>query len=283
MQTTLLELTVENTSTAHHPFHLHGFSFQPKEYKQGSTVVYTWPYQEFRDSVDVPPNTTLKFLVRLGDRELADGATPGGALGRWMFHCHIFFHGHHGMMSELVVTTPDGREKPNINVGGSWAFANIPGTATRQGTFFSREGQLMTLSASKGAVLPNVPSLGGTWSWSYTSAPGDPPNEYVYITATDSDGRKDQCVFRLQLGGTNLFSDTGDPHLLTVDGKRYDFKAAGEFILLRDRDGMEIQVRQTPAQTPPPVTDSYSGLTACVSLNTAVAARVGSHRIAFQP
>jgi FtsP/CotA-like multicopper oxidase with cupredoxin domain len=290
LQTTLLELTVGNSSTAHHPFHLHGFSFQPKRLEQSGLPVYTWPYQEFRDSIDVPPGTTLRFMVRLDDRELADGVAPaagttaGGALGRWMFHCHIFFHGHHGMMSELVVTTPDGREKPNINVGGSWAFANIPGMATRQGTFFSREGQLMTLTASKGTVNPAGPSPGGNWTWSFTSSMGDPDsNEYVYITATDSDGRKDQCVFRLQLGGTDLGSDTGDPHLRTVDGRRYDFQAAGEFILLRDRDGMEIQVRQTPAATPPPVTDSYSGLTACVSLNTAIAARVGSHRIAFQP
>ena len=51
--------------------------------------------------------------------------TLGGALGRWLFHCHIFFHHHHGMISELVVTDPDGKEKPNVNVGGSWAYAPI--------------------------------------------------------------------------------------------------------------------------------------------------------------
>jgi hypothetical protein len=68
-----------------------------------------------------------------------------------------------------------------------------------------------------------------------------------------------------------------------VDGKSYDFQAAGEFTLLRDREGMEIQVRQTPVETPPPVKDNYTGLTSCVSLNTAIAARVGSHRISYQP
>lgn len=283
-QTTLLELTVTNSSTAHHPFHLHGFSFQPKKFEQAAGVVFTWPYREFRDAVDIPPNTTFRFMVRLADRELADGVALGGALGRWMFHCHIFFHGHHGMMSELVVTTADGKEKPNVNVGGSWAYAAANGgTATRQGTFFHRDGLLMTLTASKGTVVPAVPSSGGNWTWSYTSQTGDPPFEYVYITATDTDGRKDQAVFRLQIGGPDAGSDVGDPHIRTVDGKSYDFQAAGEFILLRDRDGMEIQVRQTPVETPPPVTDAYSGLTVCVSLNTAIAARVGSHRIAFQP
>jgi FtsP/CotA-like multicopper oxidase with cupredoxin domain len=283
-QTTLLELTVTNSSSAHHPFHLHGFSFQPKKYEQAAVVIFTWPYQEFRDGIDIPPHTTFRFMVRLADRELADGMAPGGALGRWMFHCHIFFHGHHGMMSELVVTDTNGREKPNVNVGGSWAYATANGgTATRQGTFFHRDGLLMTLTASKGTVLPAVPSPGGIWTWSYTSQTGDAPFEYVYITATDTDGRKDQAVFRLQIGGTDNGSDVGDPHIRTVDGMSYDFQAAGEFILLRDRDGMEIQVRQTPVETPPPVTDAYSGLTVCVSLNTAIAARVGSHRIAFQP
>ena len=73
----------------------------------------------------------------------------------------------------------------------------------------------MTLTASKGTVLPAGPSPGGNWSWSFTSAPGDPAStEYVYITATDTAGRQDQAVFRLQIGGTDAGSDVGDPHHL---------------------------------------------------------------------
>ena len=282
----ILELTVTNASSgrARHPFHLHGFSFQPVAFEQGGVTVFTWPYREFRDTIDLPPDTTFRFRVRLDDRELADGMTLGGALGRWMFHCHIVFHAHHGMMSELVVTDPNGEEKPNVNVGGSWAYAATGTTATRQGTFHHPDGLLMTLTASKGTVVPAGPSAGGTWSWSFTSAPGDPAStDYVYITATDTAGRQDQAVFRLQIGGTDAGSDVGDPHIHTVDGTSYDFQAAGEFTLLRDREGMEIQVRQTPVETPPPVTDSYTGLPACVSVNTAVAARLGSHRISYQP
>jgi hypothetical protein len=75
----------------------------------------------------------------------------------------------------------------------------------------------------------------------------------------------------------------GDPHVHTVNGVAYDFQAVGEFTLLRDGEWMEIQVRQTPVATANPIPDLYSSLTACVSINTAVAARVGSHRIAFQP
>ena len=285
----LLELTVTNTSQAHHPFHLHGFSFQPVKItpRTGGTAVGSidpWPFKEFRDTIDLLPDYTLTFRAKLDDRPLADGVTGGGAMGRWLFHCHIFFHHMQGMISEFVVTpTTNGKEKPNVNVGGSWAFAMSGGTATRKGTFFHRDGLQMILTASKGTVSPAVLSAGGNWTWSYTPVAADPPLEYVYITATDSAGRKDQAVFRLQVGGLDLGSDTGDPHIRTVDGKLYDFQSAGEFTLLRDRDGMEIQVRQTPVETPPPVTDNYTGLTSCVSLNTAVAARVGSHRISYQP
>ena len=120
----------------------------------------------------------------------------------------------------------------------------------------------------------------GTWSWTNPiTADG---LYYVYITADDG-VRKDQAVFRLQIGGADAGSDTGDPHIRTVNGTNYELQAAGEFTLLRDREGMEIQIRQTPVETPPPYTSPYSGLTECVSLNTALAARVGSHRIAYLP
>jgi len=75
-------------------------------------------------------------------------------------------------------------------------------------------------------------------------------------------------------------SSTGDPHITTIDGSRYDFQAAGEFILLRQSGGPEIQVRQTPVATKPRPGDENA---ACVSINTAVAARVGSHRVTYQP
>ena len=63
-------------------------------------------------------------------------------------------------------------------------------------------------------------------------------------------------------------SYSGDPHTRTVNGTSYDLQAAGEFTLLRDGDRMEIQVRQWPVATQQPITDSYSGLTSCVSVNT---------------
>jgi hypothetical protein len=64
----------------------------------------------------------------------------------------------------------------------------------------------------------------------------------------------------------------GDPHITTVNGIHYDFQPGGEFVALRDANGLEIQTRQTPVATAP-----------WVSVNTAVAARVGTHRVTWQP
>ena len=61
-------------------------------------------YPEFADSVDVPPDHTLVFKVRLKDRPIRPGSSEaGGALGRWLLHCHILPHAALGMISELVV------------------------------------------------------------------------------------------------------------------------------------------------------------------------------------
>ena len=281
-----LELTVTNTSSAHHPFHLHGFSMQPISLTQAGSPTFTWPYREFMDVINVPSGYTLTFRVRLDDRELDDGVTLGGALGRWLFHCHIFFHAHNGMIGELVTTAANGREKPNVDVGGSWAYTPSGGTATRSGTFSHPDSLPVTLTAhlADGTPIGTVTPSGATgWDWTLNSMGMADQTTYVYITAEDADGRKDQAVFRLKIGGLDDGSDSGDPHIHTVDGTRYDFQAVGEFTLLRDREGMEIQTRQRPVATQNPITDPYSGLTACVSVNTAVAARVGSHRIAYQP
>lgn len=82
---------------------------------------------------------------------------------------------------------------------------------------------------------------------------------------------------------TNDAKDNGDPHITTVRGLHYDFQSAGEFVALRGANGMEIQTRQTAIPGPAPFADYYSGLAVGVSINTAVAARVGDHRVTYQP
>ncbi|HKI05401.1 MAG TPA: hypothetical protein VKK31_25700 [Thermoanaerobaculia bacterium] len=80
-------------------------------------------------------------------------------------------------------------------------------------------------------------------------------------------------------------SDRGDPHLTTTNGINYDFQAAGEFRTLKNSStGFELQTRQTPVTTTfMPGPNAWTGLASCVSLNTAAALRVGSHRVSYQP
>ena len=77
--------------------------------------------------------------------------------------------------------------------------------------------------------------------------------------------------------------NNGDPHIKTVNGTYYDFHGAGEYTLLRDGTDYEIQTRQTPVATANPLPNGYTGLSSCVAVNTALAARVGTHRISYQP
>jgi hypothetical protein len=83
-------------------------------------------------------------------------------------------------------------------------------------------------------------------------------------------------------------SITGEPHITTVNDVYYNFQAAGEFIALLDSDGTEIQTRQTPIPTLAPGNYDPSGmnndgLVSCLAMNTAVAARAGTHRVTYEP
>ncbi len=76
---------------------------------------------------------------------------------------------------------------------------------------------------------------------------------------------------QLHYGSLNDGYNDGDPHIRTVNGLYYDFQTGGEFVALRGQ-GMEFQTRQRPVDSLP-----------WVSVNTAVAARVGKHRVTWQP
>jgi FtsP/CotA-like multicopper oxidase with cupredoxin domain len=193
----VLELTLENTTGAHHPFHLHGFAIQPRSLTKTGGPDYTWPYPEFRDNVDVPPHYTLHFRVRLDPRPMPDGVTPGGALGRWLFHCHIFFHATDGMLSELVVVPASGNERPNINPDVAASGPKQGETALMTGKFGDPDGDPVTVTSSIGSVetFPN-----GIWSWHFDT--GQAKSQLVYVTATDSNGLKGQAVFDMQIDNT---------------------------------------------------------------------------------
>lgn len=99
---------VRNDSMMAHPFHLHGFSYQPYQRvwwpdpedpsSDGSAVRVAVDHDELEDTSLLPAFASLYFRV-----VLADPAGDGSAAGRWVQHCHILQHGERGMMSEVVV------------------------------------------------------------------------------------------------------------------------------------------------------------------------------------
>jgi hypothetical protein len=194
-----VELEVKNVTGANHPFHLHGMSIQPKSLTNGAQT-FTWPYPEFRDNVDIPGGFTLKFRVRIDPRPLADGVTPGGEYGRWLLHCHIFFHATDGMLSELVVTDKNGNERPNVNVDNAEPPAVNPGAAVSvTGTYSDPDGDQVSLSASQGSVTDR---LGGQYTWNFTTGANE-GSHLVFITATDSHGLKGQIPLYLNVNAVN--------------------------------------------------------------------------------
>ncbi len=69
-------------------------------------------------------------------------------------------------------------------------------------------------------------------------------------------------------GGSN-----GDPHLTSLDGLRFDFQAAGEFVLLRSNSGdMEVQARQEPWK-----------FVRTITINTQLGFRIAGRRVTVTP
>jgi FtsP/CotA-like multicopper oxidase with cupredoxin domain len=79
--------TVTNQTKWSHPIHLHGFFFQVLDKDGKPERPLAW-----RDTVDVPFEQTMRFIVRYDDRP-----------GMWMFHCHILDHAEGGLMGMVDV------------------------------------------------------------------------------------------------------------------------------------------------------------------------------------
>lgn len=156
-----------------------------------------------------------------------------------------------------------GNNATNILQGTSMAAPHVAGVAALylQNHSWANPANVWSYIHTFTNDLPTTPG----WAGIINPGPGS-PNELLHW------------------GSLNNGANDGEPHITTVDGIHYDFQSAGEFITLRDANGLEIQTRQTPvATTFAPGMNPYTGLATCLSINTAVAARVGSHRVTFQP
>ena len=79
--------SIRNDAEMDHPFHLHGMFFRVLDVDGVVPAHAGW-----KDTVNVPQKTTLRFAVRYGEP------------GTWMYHCHILEHAERGMMGELVLS-----------------------------------------------------------------------------------------------------------------------------------------------------------------------------------
>lgn len=185
--------------------------------------------------------------------------------------------------SALSATVSDS----TLNLDQSWNFTefNVFGGGGGNGAFFStptstNPGTTIVVKTSVDDGTTNAPSCrnnsftGETNNLNLvTCCPYGGASPNIQFMETDA-GHTATC------GATQLL---GDPHITTADGTHYNFQGAGEFVSLRDSDGAEIQTRQKPVSTTFIGSDPYDSLTTCVSLNTAVAARVGEHRVTWEP
>ncbi len=95
----VVSLDVHNTTGMTHPWHLHGFTAQPRSLTFADGARHTFPPGEWEDTVAIPAGATLRAIV-----PVRDPAGDGSAAGRWLEHCHLLQHGERGMMSEWMVT-----------------------------------------------------------------------------------------------------------------------------------------------------------------------------------
>ncbi|HEX7079738.1 MAG TPA: multicopper oxidase family protein [Gammaproteobacteria bacterium] len=87
---------VVNGTAFAHPFHLHGYFFQ---------VLDDTRIPEWKDTVDVPANSSLRLAVRFDERP-----------GMWMYHCHILDHADSGMMGHLWVAAEGEEHPPHVQL-----------------------------------------------------------------------------------------------------------------------------------------------------------------------
>jgi len=183
------------------------------------------------------------------------------------------------------------QEPSYLGLAQAWTeseFNVVGDCCATQATFTSPTDLVVQTSIDDGTSSPAVcvPNDGTTGesnntSFVPTASPvccpyggGTPSIEFKEVYDTSGRTHTASC------GPTSL---EGDPHITTADGTHYNFQGAGEFISLTDPDGSEIQTRTKPVSTDFVGTDAYDGLTTCVTLNTAVAARVGRHRVTWEP
>ena len=90
------EWEIINDMGVNHNFHIHATHFRVIS-RNGSAAQVKANEKGYKDVVYLPPNESLKFIVKMTD-VTADDANP------YMFHCHFLEHEDNGMMGQFTVS-----------------------------------------------------------------------------------------------------------------------------------------------------------------------------------
>ena len=238
---------------------------------------------------DCVQNTPATVIAngQLPITDLADMTLSGSAIPNGTDAATVTYNGQ-----AFTATVPDSY----TDIASVWNQAefNVVGNAGGSEAEFNNGTSLIAkIAVTDGSTIaPSCVFNGGTTGESNnlnfvpsTSAPvccpyggADPSIEFMEVYDTAH-------THTASCGSSSI---TGEPHITTVNNVYYNFQAAGEFIAVLDSDGAEIQTRQTPIPTVAPGNYDPSGtnndgLVSCLAMNTAVAARVGTHRVTYEP
>ena len=229
-----------------------------------------------------PTNTGQLPITNLADLSLSGSATPGG-----IDAATVTYNGqaYTATVADSYTHIADVWNQAEFNVvgnaGGSEAVFNNGSSLIAKVAVSDGSSSAPTCAFNSGTTgesnnLNFVPSTSSPVCCAYGGA--DPFIEFMEVYDTSH-------THTASCGGSSI---TGEPHITTVNDVYYNFQAAGEFIALLDADGTEIQTRQTPLPSVAPGDYDPShmnddGLISCLAMNTAVAARVGTHRVTYEP
>ncbi len=249
-----------------------------------------------------PTNLGQLPITDLADLSLSGSATAGGNDEATLTYNGL---GYNATVSDSTTDIASIWNQAEFNVvgnaGSSEAVFNspTPATANNGSTVVVQSAVTYTNSSmSAPTCVQNAGTTGETNNLNFAPAPGTTsPTCCAYKGGTPGIQGASPGIQFVESNNPNEWAlcpapiTWGDPHITTVDGTIYDFQGAGEYISLQDPDGTEVQVRQSPiagaapGNWAPAAGAKYQndGLSSCLSSNTAVAARVGTHRVTYEP
>jgi hypothetical protein len=306
-------IALPRTNTANTQINLLGIICVGKEVVDGKSSSCFWDNQVFASGGSMTGDVTESFPIPVGDgvplsNFMGGAALVGGAAGPGRCsHCHagenpFVIHPDTALGSPDLDVNGDLQKMPDVAhsplVHPSWNQNEFASTLINESEASDCVGchsqpARGSLNLSRAGRFPKLtPDIRTEYCTAVLkrainiNSMTDPANTMPYggtLSGTDHAALvaviDDFCN-----NGADVSEIWGDPHITTTNGVDYDFQAAGEYVLLKDQATFEVQARLTPIATsffPGP--NTHTGVASCVSINTAVAARVGDSRVTFQP